>query len=192
MRIKHPGYNECMCDACMVKYWREGLIEEGTSAYEEVMKIMENTKDLDTKIIAGFPGVGKTVFSRKNHLFILDSDSSKFSWLSEGVRNPDFPNNYMQHIKENIGKAHYILVSSHDVVRKALEDNGIEYTLVYPSVELKEGYLQRYRKRGNDETFIKFIGNSWKNFISDIEQETFPKLVKLENGQFLSDVLEIC
>ena len=34
-------------------------------------------------------------------------------------RNPNFPNNYIEHIKENIGKVDYIFVSSHLVVRQA-------------------------------------------------------------------------
>lgn len=144
-----------------------------------------------TKIIAGFPGIGKSVlFNSSSDLKVLDSDSSLFSWIEEGVRHPDFPNNYMQHIKENIGKADVILVSSHDVVRKALEENGIEYTLVYPSIELKDEYIERYKKRGNNEGFINFIGNNWDNFIQDIEKETFPDLIRLDSGEFLSDVLE--
>jgi hypothetical protein len=145
-----------------------------------------------TKVIAGFPGIGKSVLFRENNgLTVLDSDSSLFSWIEEGVRHPDFPNNYMEHIKENIGKADIILVSSHDVVRKALEENEIEYTLVYPSVELKEEYIERYKRRGNNEGFINFISNNWENFIEDIERETFPDLIRLGSNEFLSDVLEI-
>ena len=68
-----------------------------------------------TIIISGFPGIGKS------HLYdrgwdALDSDSSHFSWVkdSEGKntkeRHPDFPNNYMEHIKNNLGKYYYIFV----------------------------------------------------------------------------------
>lgn len=185
--MKVVPHNECVCDGCMVKYYNLGLIEEGTGAYNEVMEILKNRK---TKVIAGFPAVGKSVVTKNSHTVVLDSDSSKFSWISEGVRHPEFPNNYIQHIKANIGKADYILVSSHDVVRKALEENNIEYTLVYPSIELKDEYLERYRNRGNDEKFISFISRNWDSFIEDIEAETFPTLNKLNSGEFLADVLE--
>lgn len=95
----------------------------------------------------------------------------------------------MDHIKKNIGKADIIFVSSHDNVRQALKDNNIDYTLVYPAIELKDEYIQRYKYRGNNEGFINFIGGNWNDFIETIEKETFPQLVKLESGQYLSDVL---
>lgn len=142
-----------------------------------------------TKIISGFPAVGKSVLTKQSDLIVLDSDSSLFSWISEGVRHPDFPSNYIMHIKENIGKADYILVSSHDNVREALEENDIAYTLVYPSIELKDEYMDRYKNRGNEESFIAFINSKWNEFIQDIEEETHPTLLKLGENQFLSDVL---
>lgn len=143
----------------------------------------------NTVIISGFPAVGKSMLAKNSQLVVLDSDSSKFSWISEGVRHPDFPNNYIKHIQENIGKADYILVSSHDIVREALENNSIEYFLVYPNMSQKDEYLERYRHRGNDEKFVSFIDSNWDKFILDIEREKFPTLVKLNKGQFLSDVI---
>lgn len=165
------------------------MISAGTVTKEQLIKMYIQENNKNTKVISGFPAVGKSVLTKESHLTVLDSDSSKFSWIEEGIRHPDFPNNYMQHIKDNIGKADYILVSSHDVVRKALEENNIGYTLVYPSIELKDEYLERYKCRGNNEKFIRFIDENWNEFINAIEKETFPKLIKLEKGQFLADVL---
>ena len=142
-----------------------------------------------TKVVAGFPGVGKSVLSKNSNLNVLDSDSSKFSWIEPGVRHPDFPQNYINHIKVNIGVADIILVSSHDVVRKALAESGIEYYLVYPDISLKEEYLDRYRQRGNDEKFIALLKSKWEEFILSIEEETFPTLLKLSSNQYLSDVI---
>lgn len=142
-----------------------------------------------TKIISGFPAVGKSVLTEQSNLIVLDSDSSSYSWIRKGERHPNFPNNYINHIKENIGKADYILVSSHDNVREALEENDIAYTLVYPSVELKDEYMNRYKSRGSEESFIAFINSNWNDFIESIEEETHPTLFKLEVNQFLSDVI---
>lgn len=146
---------------------------------------------INTKIISGFPAVGKSyiTYQFNGNLVILDSDSSLFSWIKEGVRHPEFPNNYMEHIKRNIGKADFIFVSSHDVVRQALKENNLDYYLVYPSIELKNEYIQRYQNRGNNEEFIKFIESNWDDFINNIEKETFPKLIKLESGQYLKDIV---
>lgn len=142
-----------------------------------------------TKVVAGFPGVGKSVLFKNSNLNVLDSDSSKFSWIEPGVRHPDFPQNYINHIKVNIGVADIILVSSHDVVRKALAESGIEYYLVYPDISLKEEYLDRYRQRGNDEKFIALLKSKWEEFILSIEEKTFPTLLKLSSNQYLSDVI---
>lgn len=144
-----------------------------------------------TIVVSGFPGVGKShLFNTNEKMTILDSDSSMFSWIEEGVRHPDFPNNYMEHIKENIGKVDNIFVSSHDIVREALKDNGIAYLLVYPSGELKEEYIERYKNRGSNEGFINFISANWDKFIMDIEKETYPELIRLESGEYLRDALE--
>lgn len=146
-------------------------------------------KTFDTKVISGFPGVGKTKFIGMSQLYVLDSDSSNFSWASKGVRNPDFPKNYIDHIKAHIGLVDIILVSSHDIVREALESNGIKYYLVYPDKSLKKEYIQRYIERGNDENFINFITTNWDGFIDKIESDTYPTKIKLSSGKFLSDLL---
>lgn len=143
----------------------------------------------DTKIISGFPGIGKSFLAQHTGFTYADSDSSSYSWLSPGVRNPEFPENYINHIKGLIGELDYILVSSHEVVREALEEHDIHYTLVYPKVELRDEYLKRYLARGNDEKFVSFISTHWDQFISDIEGETYPTLIKLENNQYLLDVI---
>lgn len=119
---------------------------------------------------------------------IIDSDSSEFSWIKDEngnntkERNPEFPNNYIQHIKDNLDKQDIIFVSSHEVVRKALEENNIEYHIFYPDKSMKEEWIKRFKERGNDENFINFISNNWDNFIDDIENETYPTKHKLDNG----------
>jgi len=143
-----------------------------------------------TKIISGFPGVGKsTMFKYEANLLVSDSDSSNFSWIKPGVRHPNFPANYIEHIKDNIGKLDFILVSSHDIVREALNKEGIEYTIVYPSKDIKDEYIQRYIDRGNNENFVNLLQENYETFIEGIEKETKPKLVSLSSGQYLSDVL---
>ena len=68
------------------------------------------TKTIRTKIISAFPGTGKSYYHNKNKETTLDSDSSNFSWIKDEngnnttERNPKFPQNYIYHIKENIGK----------------------------------------------------------------------------------------
>jgi len=153
-------------------------------------QFLNESKEKDTLIISGFPGIGKSHFFKKNKdKIILDSDSSKFSWIKKGVRNPDFPNNYINHIKNNIGKADIIMVSSHKAVRDALVNNGIKFTLVYPSREIKDEYLQRYKNRGSDDGFVDMLDNNWDSFLDELEGQIGCDRIELKEGEYLSDYL---
>ena len=109
---------------------------------------------MNTKIYSVFPACGKTYLYEHQEdydLKILDSDSSNFSWIKirdasgkdTKVRNPDFPDNYIEHIKENIGKYDCIFVSSHASVRDALDKEGIDFTIVYPHRNCKAEWVGR-------------------------------------------------
>jgi hypothetical protein len=132
---------------------------------------MENNR---TKIISAFPGTGKSYYHNKYPDITLDSDSSNFSWVKDEngnntkKRNPNFPQNYIEHIKENIGKYKYIFVSSHKEVRDALLDNCIFFYIVYPDDRRKEEFIQRYRDRGNHENFITLVDENWDDWLSEI------------------------
>ena len=144
-----------------------------------------------TKIISAFPGVGKTFYHNEHKETTLDSDSSNFSWvIKDGVktRNPEFPKNYIQHIKENT----FIFVSSHKEVREALLDECIFFYVIYPDVNRKEEFVQRYKDRGSDESFIKLISDNWEQWIKDIENKYIkePKVEAIKLIRFnLSEVL---
>lgn len=163
-----------------------------------------------TFVISAFPACGKSYcFNNLNgkDLKILDSDSSNFSWIKDEngnnttERNPEFPSNYIKHIKENIGKVDIIFVSSHELVRNALLEDNIRTILVYPYKHCKDEWVERFKSRGNDEKFIKFISDNWDKFIEDmdaIDTEigkrssggfVYYKIIKerLDNNQFIDD-----
>lgn len=105
------------------------------------------SRDKITKVISGFPGAGKSYFATHcgSNLVVQDSDSSQFSWIRPGERHPDFPQNYIQHIKDLLGTADIIFVSSHKEVRAALVEAGVPFMLVYPKRNAKAEFLARYR-----------------------------------------------
>lgn len=145
------------------------------------------------KIISGFPGVGKsTLLKSTSEKVVLDSDSSNFSWANQlkGERDPNWPNNYIDHIKNETDKADVILVSSHDVVRNALVANGIDFALVYPSLEMKEEYIQRYKDRGSNEKFILLLEANYETWIKELMSQKGCNHVVLQPGQYLSDVVD--
>lgn len=134
---------------------------------------------MKTRIISAFPGTGKSYFYNENKSTTIDSDSSEFSWVKDEQgnntkeRNPNFPQNYIEHIKENIGKYEFIFVSSHKEVREALKDNCIFFYLIYPDVNRKEEFIQRYIDRGSPNGFIKLIESNWEEWIKECEFEMY-------------------
>ena len=137
-----------------------------------------------SKVISGFPGIGKSYYTKNNSsLLVSDSDSSKFD-------KSNFPNNYIDHIKELISKDYdLIFASSHKDVRESLVREGIEYTLVYPKRELKEEYLTRYKCRGNCDSFVKLLSDNWDNWITELEQQKGCTHLVLDSNTYLKDVL---
>jgi hypothetical protein len=140
------------------------------------------------KIISAFPGCGKSYcVANESDKFngVLDSDSSEFSWVKDengnntNQRNPDFPENYIKHIKENLDKNEVIFVSSHKEVREALEKEGLNYILVYPNIFQKQDYIKRYKKRGNSQSFIDKVESNWEEWIGECEEEIFPIKITL-------------
>ena len=156
---------------------------------------------MSTLIVSGFPGVGKTTLAEREP-FVLDSDSSKFSWLTEGIRNPDFPDNYLYHIKnslryysaftkQEVEPYNLILVSSHQTVRNALVEHGLDFTLVYPAREIKTEYIQRYIDRGNQDSFVALLEKEWDSWMDGLEDDKDCKHIRLQSGEYLSDKIKI-
>jgi len=148
---------------------------------------------MEAIIVAGFPGIGKSWFQNNSKYRVLDSDSSIFSWISKGVRNPDFPENYIKHIKDNLSKADIILVSTHKDVRNALVAAGLFFNLVYPkdTKAIKQEYLIRYLTRGSSPEFIKMMDVNWGKFQEELVTQVGCIHSVLEQGLFLKDILRL-
>lgn len=171
---------------------------------------------MKTKVISVFPASGKTWLyehQRDYGLKILDSDSSKFSWktvkvplpdMGDGceytdkkVRDPEFPNNYIAYIKEQIESNEYdvIFVSSHEEVRKALHDANIIFKVVIPNKRLLNEWIGRcYRRELNGENGfpIKVLIDNWNKWIdscmSSIDYGTVVVYI-LQSNEYLSDAI---
>lgn len=133
-------------------------------------------------VVSAFPGTGKStiVKNAKEDRKILDSDSSTFP-------KDGFPANYLEHIKAKIADGYDLLVPSHEAVRNALTDAEIPYILVYPKLECKEEYLQRYRDRGNKPEFVQMMDEKWEEFIGSCEQQEGCFHIQMAPGQYLSE-----
>jgi len=134
----------------------------------------------NTIVISAFPACGKSyAFNNfQDSYSILDSDSSKFD-------KTYFPDNYIKHIKENLGKVDIIFVSSHQVVREALTNNDIRFVTIYPDFDCKDDWLKRMKDRGNTEAFINQQDSKWNEWVKNV----FPfglRLYRLHKNQFIT------
>ena len=151
-----------------------------------VKKMITEPKINGTMLVSAFPGTGKTYLVNHDAYLgcfsIMDSDSSKFD-------KSNFPQNYIAHIKENIGIKSHILISSHKEVRAALVLHSLPFVLVYPDISLKEEYIGRYKKRGNSDVFIKLINDHWEEWISELTIQVGCEHIVLKSGQFLTNFI---
>lgn len=154
-----------------------------------------------TKIVCGWAGIGKSFLAQGTNFRAVDLDSAAFSWLKDAegnnlpTRNPNAKTEYPAAIIKEFRSQKYdfLLVSTHDYVRKALQEEGIPYTIVYPSVDRKDEFLQRYTDRKNDEGMIKFLIGGWDELLRALKADEHALATHLEmteSGSFLEAYAE--
>ena|SRR5690349_3694482 len=144
---------------------------------------MSPDSNKETLVISAFPGTGKSYLSKIPGFVVSDSDSSRF-------QKDGFPDNYLRHIKGRIGKVDILCVSSHDTVREAMVKEGIPFVLVYPSIDSKNEYLNRYLERGSNEHFINMMNQQFEKFIEGCKRQENCQHIELLPGQYLSDIIK--
>lgn len=149
-------------------------------------------------ILAGFPGIGKStlVKNAKPFMKVVDSDSSKYSWIEENgerVRNPNFLHDYTQHLLEESSEGKTVLCSTHyQILEHLVEDLGKEVTIVVPDKDRKEEFGEIYTKRG--DVFKETVMENWDKWIDDLialaeRNKDKVRLYILRKGVFLSTII---
>ncbi len=145
-----------------------------------------------TKVIAAFPGTGKSYFASNTQQSVIDLDTGTYTrgYTDDGgVRNPGFPNNYILAIKEHIGKTDVLFIGCQPEVIAALQKEGISFILVYPERELKTEYVHRFQQRNNDQPFINLLSKNWDVFLDFLESQKDCERIVLGSGRYVSDVI---
>ncbi len=142
------------------------------------------------KIIAGFAGVGQSFYQAKNpecYDATQCYDTEAMAYLPKDA----FFRSYLRHIigamQEN--KHRVIFVDMYEGLLERMTEYGLKFTVVYPHRDLKKEYIDRYRQRQDDTSFIKKISDDWNYWITFWDASTYKKC-RLASGQFLSDVIE--
>ena len=122
-------------------------------------------------IVVGYQGIGKSTLAGRDYKYI-DLESGNF-WI-DGRRADDWYKPYCKIAEHLSAQGYIVFVSSHEVVRQYLVENSRELVvLVYPSIELKEAWInkleKRYIKSGLEKDY-KALMNAKYSYIENIRE----------------------
>lgn len=146
------------------------------------------------RLIAAFPATGKSFYAQSHPVLnrVADSDSSLYSWIVQQdgskVRNPDWPHNYLRHIKDELSTGRTVLVSTHAEIRELLQDE-LPFTLVYPKESCRVEYLVRMARRDSPLPLIELVDKNWYAWIEEMREQACEVRIELGPGRYLSDAL---
>lgn len=149
--------------------------------------------------IWAFPGIGKS--SIHSSLNIVDADSERFKYIfpdgaptdlhqADGwcgvLRNDVYPQNYLNFIKSV--DADVVLLNCHISLLEHLDREKL--LLIYPSLSLKQEYLARYAQRGDNESYIQHMRDSYSDMIHTLQASPFRKYEVTTPHTFLQNLLD--
>ena len=149
--------------------------------------------------IWAFPGMGKS--SIRSDLNVVDADCERFKYIfpdgapsdlhkAEGwsgvLRNDSYPDNYLNFIKSV--DADVVLLNCHISLLEHLDREKV--LLIYPSLSLRKEYLARYVQRGDSESYIQHMGDSYSDMIRTLQTSPFRKYEVTMPHIFLQNLLD--
>ena len=122
-------------------------------------------------IVVGYQGIGKSTLAGRDYKYI-DLESGNF-WI-DGERADDWYKPYCKIAEYLSAQGYIVFVSSHEVVRQYLVENSKELVvLVYPSIELKDVWIdkleKRYIKSGLEKDY-KALMNAKYSYVENIRE----------------------
>ena len=156
-------------------------------------------------IYSCFAGVGKTTLADIDSNFI-DLESSDYQWkytshfiedkeerkgIDEKVRLSEFPTNYVDEMERQLQEGKKVLISSQPMVLEEIRLRGLPFITVTPDSSLKEEYINRYKKRGNNEHFVKLLEDNFENFSEDLStnKNAIANFIIRRKNTYLSEIL---
>ena len=123
------------------------------------------------------------------HLLSVEGHLNQFKQQIISVDNPDFPNNFIQYIKENIGKVDVIFVDSDIRIRQWLNEAKIKFVTVYPWSSCLQEWIGRMYLCDHSDTIIRYRINGWHNEVLKNKEPLGDYLIRLSHGKYIDEKL---
>ena len=120
-------------------------------------------------IISAFGGCGKTYLAKK-YKNVVDLESSPYKYDYSGIepkdyekvkgtegrkRNKDYPENYVNAIKQAVSQYDVVCVRCNaDEPVDFYDTFGLDYMVCYPTKAAYKNYVARFKSRGNSDAWI--------------------------------------
>lgn len=164
---------------------------------------MKDKSKVKGTVYCGYPGIGKTsiggqwVFNKEDGYDhpIVDMETSLMRGYS-GSRPDDWVVIYCNYVEDLINQGVNVMCSTHNDVRKELESRGIEYVNVFPSLNIKQYWLDRLQQRWIDDPCDKNKAaydramEWYEHDIEDLMNNDRWISIGIENGYDLKEVIE--
>lgn len=147
-------------------------------------------------IIAGFAGIGKTTASLKydnvidlessNYFFDLPEnltidDYEKLKGDTSRVPNTNGLSEYIDAIIEAQKKYDYVLIALFPNLIQELNNRNIDVQIVLPNISDKIQYKRRYKDRGNQQSWVDNMINSWDDYLKPDSPKFITNSLNLKN-----------
>lgn len=144
-------------------------------------------------IIIGYQGIGKSTLAGRDKF--IDLESGNF-WVDE-KRAEDWYKPYCQIAEHLSAQGFTVFTSSHEVVRKQLRNSKEKVFVAFPSLELKDCWIEKLKMRWEDTQLDKDYKaymnalDRYEDNIKELMEEEFGKIIiDDENYSLMNKILE--
>lgn len=153
-------------------------------------------------IISAFATCGKTYLATK-YKNVIDMESSSYKFDNSKLEdipteerkgtvrplNPNWPQNYYDAIIEAANNYDVVLVQLKPEHFDYFDKNNIKYSIAYPNLNNFDEIRKRCVARGNNEQFIKRLGEVLRPFYNDAINRPYEKIYILNDKETLEECL---
>ena len=123
------------------------------------------------------------------HLMSVERHLNQFKQQIISVNNPDFPNNFIRYIKENIGKVDIIFVDSDIKIRQWLNEAKIKFVTVYPWSSCLQEWIGRMYLQDYPDIIIRNKINGWHHEVYFVKEPCGDQFFRLTCGEYINERL---